>query len=205
MKPLIALCLLLTGSALYAQDPVAEKLNAVDTSHWYAWTAKNTPEAGAIGMADWLEKPAGKHGRIVRQDDKLVYNGQPIKLWGLNLCFGTCAPEKALADKRAAFYPKFGINTVRLHKFADGAGWSGIQSKDSAAEYDPAGLERMDYQIAKFKAAGIRATGYTGELLGSNWQAGRMFSHYYNLRSDAAGDISDRHNYFGGVLSGFNR
>ncbi len=60
-----------------------------------------------------------------------------------------------MADKRAAFYPRYGINAVRLHKFADGTGWSGIQSKESAAEYDPAGLDRMDYQVAKFKEAGI--------------------------------------------------
>jgi hypothetical protein len=44
---------------------------------------------------------------------------------------------------------------VRLHKFADGTGWAGIQAGDSAAEYDAAGLDRMDYQVAKFKEAGI--------------------------------------------------
>jgi hypothetical protein len=60
-----------------------------------------------------------------------------------------------LADKRAALYPRYGINTVRLHKFADGAGWNGIQSKESVTEYDPAGLERLDYQVAKLKEAGI--------------------------------------------------
>lgn len=29
-----------------------------------------------------------------------MYNGKPIKLWGLNLCFSACAPEKPLAEKR---------------------------------------------------------------------------------------------------------
>jgi hypothetical protein len=106
-------------------------------------------------MQDWLSKPAGKDGRIARERDKLYYNGQPIKLWGINLCYSACAPERALADKRAAFYPKYGINSVRLHKYVDGPGWSGIQSKDSCVEFDPAGLDRMDYQVAKFKEAGI--------------------------------------------------
>jgi hypothetical protein len=122
---------------------------------WYPWHATGQATNSVLSMADWLEQPAGKHGRITRRNEALIYNGQPIKLWGLNLCYGTCAPEKQLADKRAAFYPRYGINSVRLHKFADGAGWSGIQSKDSAAEYDPAGLDRMDYQVAKFKEAGI--------------------------------------------------
>ena len=108
-----------------------------------------------IGIEDWLDKPAGRHGRITRESNRLIYNGQPIKLWGLNLCYGTCAPEKELAEKRAEFYAKYGINAVRLHKYADGPGWAGIQSKDSFVELDPEGLDRMDYQVAQFKQHGI--------------------------------------------------
>ena len=126
-----------------------------EMADWYPFEPTNTPEAGAIGMADWLEKPAGKQGRIERHNDELTYNGEPIKLWGLNLCFAACAPEKPLAQRRAAFYAKYGINAVRMHKFADGTGWAGIQSPQSAAEYDPQGLDRMDYQIACLKQAGI--------------------------------------------------
>ncbi|MCH5375489.1 MAG: hypothetical protein JJ992_16080, partial [Planctomycetes bacterium] len=44
----------------------------------------------------------------------------------------------------------------------------------------------------------IREAGYEGEILGSNWQAGRAMSHYYNLHSDALVGLIDRHNYFGG-------
>jgi hypothetical protein len=48
----------------------------------------------------------------------------------------------------------------------------------------------------------IRDTGYDGEILGSNWQAGRAFSHYYNLHSDSRVGMIDRHNYFGGGSKG---
>jgi hypothetical protein len=129
--------------------------DVVDLSSWYAFTPRNTPEPGEIGMQDWLSTPAGRYGRITREKDKLYYNGKPIKLWGINLCYSACSPEQALADKRAAFYPKYGINSVRLHKYVDGPGWAGIQSKDSCVEFDPTGLDRMDYQVAQFKAAGI--------------------------------------------------
>lgn len=129
--------------------------DSVDMSSWYAFTPQNTPEPGEIGMQDWLAKPAGQSGRVTRAQDKLYYNGKPIKLWGINLCYGACAPERALADQRAGFYPKYGINSVRLHKYVDGPGWSGIQSQESCVEFDPAGLDRMDYQVAKFKEAGI--------------------------------------------------
>ena len=122
---------------------------------WYEWQATGATAESVIGMQDWLERPAGKHGRIVRHGEKLLYNGKPIKLWGLNLCYGTCAPEKALAEKRAAFYAKYGINAVRLHKYADGPGWAGIQSKDSFTRFNPEGLDRMDYLVAKLKETGI--------------------------------------------------
>ena len=122
---------------------------------WYEWQATGDTGASAIGLEDWLEQPAGKHGRIRRQGDALIYHGRPIKLWGLNLCYSACAPEKPLAERRAAFYRKYGINAVRLHKYADGPGWAGIQSPDSFAEFDAEGLDRMDYQVAKLKEAGI--------------------------------------------------
>ncbi len=138
---LLALCLASTAGA-------AE-------SSWYAFQPQNTAEPGEIGMQDWIEKPAGGHGRIVRERDKLLYDGEPIKLWGVNLCYATCAPDKPLAEKRAAFYTKYGINSVRLHKYVDGPGWAGIQAPDSCVEFDPEGLDRMDYQVDRFKEAGI--------------------------------------------------
>lgn len=148
LRSLLATSLFIVATA---RTPTA----AQEMAGWYRFQPRNTAEAGMIGMADWLEKPAGKHGRIERRNDELLYNGRPIKLWGLNLCFAACAPEKPLAQRRAAFYAKYGINAVRLHKFTDGTGWAGIQSAQSAAEYDPQGLDRMDYQIACLKQAGI--------------------------------------------------
>lgn len=123
--------------------------------NWYPWTAKGQADGSLLSMHDWIERPAGKHGRIVRRGDALIYHDRPIKLWGINLCYSACAPEKSLADKRAALYPKYGINAVRLHKFADGPGWAGIQAADSCVRFDPAALDRMDYQVAKLKEAGV--------------------------------------------------
>jgi hypothetical protein len=97
---------------------------------WYTFQpSEDYDRPSEIGMADWLDAPAGRHGRIARVGDELVYNGQPIKLWGLNVCYSSCAPDKTLADRRAQCYAKYGINTVRLHKYADGTGWAGIQSE----------------------------------------------------------------------------
>jgi hypothetical protein len=124
---------------------------------WYAFTPDDdyaTP--GEFDMHQWLETPAGKHGRIEAHSGDLVYNGKPVRLWGLNLCYRAgAAPSKEVADRRAALYGKFGINSVRLHKWADGPGWAGIQSPQSALVFDPEGLDLFDYQNAQFRKAGI--------------------------------------------------
>jgi glycosyl hydrolase family 42 (putative beta-galactosidase) len=125
--------------------------SAQQGSNWYPFHATGDPAAGEIGMQEWTEKPAGRAGRITRDGDKLTYDGNPIKLWGLNLCFENCLPPKDVADKRAAFYAKYGINSVRLHKFTE----SSYQTGDSVVDFNPAAIDRMDYQIAKLKDAGI--------------------------------------------------
>jgi hypothetical protein len=126
---------------------------------WYTFSpANDASKPSEIGMQDWLEKPAGKHGRITRDGGKLMYNGKPIKLWGLNDCYSACAPEKTLANKRAALYAKYGINAVRLHKYADGPGWSGIQADDSFLKFNPAALDLMDYFVSRLKEQGIYVT-----------------------------------------------
>jgi hypothetical protein len=44
----------------------------------------------------------------------------------------------------------------------------------------------------------VRSAGYQGEIIGSNWQAGRALSHFANLHTDWTVGTIDRHNYFGG-------
>lgn len=120
--------------------------------NWFEFQpGTNYEQASEIGMQDWIEAPAGKHGRITRRNDQLLSNGKPVKVWGLNLCYGACAPTPELADKQARFYRMYGINAVRLHKYAE----SGVMSKDSHVVFDPAGLDRMDYFIAQLKQQGI--------------------------------------------------
>ena len=127
-----------------------------DFDQWYTFRpGTDHDKPSEIGLSDWLDAPAGKYGRIARREDELLYNGKPIKLWGLNVCFSSCAPDKELAQRRAAFYAKYGVNSVRLHKYADGSGWAGILSEESFVEFDPAGLDRMDYFIAQLKERGI--------------------------------------------------
>ena len=130
--------------------------NDPDFKSWFVFKpGKDHEKANEISMRDWLEAPAGKHGRIVSRADDLYYNGKPIKLWGANVTYSGCAPEKEISEGRARFYSKYGINAVRFHKYADGPKAMGIQAANSFAEFDSAALDRMDYQVAQYKKYGI--------------------------------------------------
>ncbi len=63
--------------------------------------------------------------------------------------------SRRVAERRAALYRKFDINSVRHHKWADGQGWAGIQTENSAVRFDPEGLDLFDYQNAQFRENGI--------------------------------------------------
>jgi hypothetical protein len=123
---------------------------------WYPFTPEIAGKGNdELSLATWLDAPAGKKGRITSDGEKLIYGGQPIKLWGVDDCYGDCSPAKDLADKRVDFYARNGINAVRLHKYADNPAGMGIQSADNFTEFDPAALDRMDYFVSKLKEKGI--------------------------------------------------
>lgn len=123
---------------------------------WFPWKATSaTDQPSVIDVSGWLEKPAGEHGRIERRGDQLLYDGQPIKIWGTNLTYVACAPDHGTAERQAAFYAKYGINGVRLHKYADGPGWQGILTDTSFVRFVPEKLDNMDYFVAQLKQRGI--------------------------------------------------
>jgi len=142
-------------SAITTLVCLTSALMTLQAADWYPFTARSDPAPGEIGLQDWIEKPAGKHGRPKIEGQKLIYNGKELKIWGLNNSYSACSPKKETADKRASWYAKYGVNGVRLHKYADGPGWSGIQSEDSFVKLDPEGLDRMDYFVARLKENGI--------------------------------------------------
>ena len=58
-------------------------------------------------------------------------------------------------------------------------------------------FEKQKEYYVKLKTK-IRATGYKGLILSSNWQAGSGITHYLNLYADYLTGMIDRHNYYGG-------
>ncbi|MCL1920982.1 MAG: hypothetical protein FWG50_07875 [Kiritimatiellaeota bacterium] len=141
-----------------------------DWERWFPWEATaDTAQPSAIDASGLLDAPAGKHGRVTRDGSRLMYNGKPVKFWGLNTCYESIASPKEVSARRAAFYAKYGINAVRLHKFADGSEWDGVLDRNSYVRYNPEKLARMDYYVAQLKERGIYV------LLSANFGRARVY------------------------------
>jgi hypothetical protein len=143
------------AAAVLVVAGVAHAAPPEDWDQWYEFTADVIDPRSPLAMDDWSPEAAGAKGWITVDGDKLMLDGSPLRIWGINLTYDHCAPPKDLAEKRAAFYKTLGINSVRLHKYADGGDWAGIMSDDSILEFVPEELDRMDYFVHQLTEAGI--------------------------------------------------
>ena len=122
-----------------------------DHSQWFAFKTSREPKSGVIGMEDWLSQ---RTTPLSFKGDK-VFSGDAIyRAWGTNVNFAHNAPSRKIAVRRAKFFAKHGINSVRLHKLSN-VGWEGLGSKHSATQYDPKQLEKFDYWTYQLKQQGI--------------------------------------------------
>ena len=88
---------------------------------WFAYLPKGDVGPSAVGVEEFLDKPAGEHGGVRLRGDHFVFeDGTPIRFWGTNLSYAGSAPPKADAEFTAARFAKFGVNAVRMHKFTGG-------------------------------------------------------------------------------------
>ena len=124
---------------------------------WFAFAPNDETGPSVIGMEDWLDKPAGKHGGVRVAGDRFQFtDGTPVKFWGVNLSYGGgCAPEKKAAEFTAARYARYGVNAVRLHKFSYPTDHMGIADKNDSTKMTPEGLDRLDYFSAQLKERGV--------------------------------------------------
>ena len=123
---------------------------------WFEFQPANDNGPSVISMNGWLDRPAGVHGGVRMVGDEFQFeDGTPVKFWGTNLSYTGGAPAKNDADLTAARFAKYGINGVRLHKFAGPSGWEGIADKNDATKFEPAGLDRLDYFCSRLTENGV--------------------------------------------------
>lgn len=123
---------------------------------WFVFNPTTWPSESAIVMDDWMEKPAGKHGKVKTIGDRFEFeDGTALKIWGVTGNFApNLAPAKQDAEAMAAFWSSHGINSLRMFDIGLPA-WRGIGTADDALEYDPALLDRFDYFTSQLTKQGI--------------------------------------------------
>jgi hypothetical protein len=70
---------------------------------------------------------------------------RPVRIWGVNLCFGANLPTAPEAERLAARLAGAGINSVRIHHLDTDNFPRGIWNPDQEGKtIDPRALERLD-------------------------------------------------------------
>ncbi|MBN1480140.1 hypothetical protein EH223_19465 [candidate division KSB1 bacterium] len=125
--------------------------NLEELKSWFPFSPQYKTAASLLGMADWLDAPAGKHGFLQIKNEKLLFeDGTLTKLWGTNICSRLPYVDAATADSFVNFTSQYGINAIRFHKFTRAA-----YRGDVSTELDSTKFRRFDYFQAKLREKGI--------------------------------------------------
>jgi hypothetical protein len=128
----------------------------LDTSEWFRYENEDDFSPGSvIGVEDWLDKPAGKHGWLeVRGDDFAFADDTEARFFGTNISWDDMACPHEEADKWNDRWAKHGVNLVRLHKFIN-HGWAGILTEEDHMVPDPEEIKLFDYYHASARKRGV--------------------------------------------------
>ena len=122
-----------------------------NTAAWFPFQSIEDLAPSVIGMSNWLDAPAGKHGVVEQRGANFVFaDGTPVKFWGVNIASKWPFVQNEEASRWSQFLAKYGVNSVRFHKFT-GSGLTG----DVSTELDKAKLENLDFFSNELKQKGI--------------------------------------------------
>lgn len=158
------LCLMaitLTDNGPFLPIEREKNIGNPDTSDWFEYEPCEYPDSIAgspIDMSYLLDAPAGKHGYLNVDGDKLYFDdGTPFKIWGVNLTTSLNSYDDArdYAKKIA----QLGFNCVRFHFVAVGETGTGMTSIDSATRrsdmLSPKWMDLWCYMLNELKQRGV--------------------------------------------------
>lgn len=109
---------------------------------------------------DWFPiQDIDTEGFLQVRDSHFYYeSGERAKLWGVNLAYDACFPEKEDAERMAELFQRLGFNSVRLLSLdSTNQNWSYFSSiRENTTQLSEESLDRLDYLIHCLKEKGIR-------------------------------------------------
>jgi hypothetical protein len=140
---------------------LAERLGGPPPQEWPADTLGNAGRVPDLSFLNRADKPAGRHGALRRDGDRLVFaDGTPARFWGTNVVgyalFRTAKDDVRAQARRLA---EMGFNLVRLHQHD--APWinpnifGNPKTTPDTQALDPDSLELLDWWIKCLKDEGI--------------------------------------------------
>lgn len=122
-----------------------------ETLGWFPFRPNEDFSPSVIDASSWLDAPAGKHGFVRMKGDHFVFDdGQAVKFWGVNIANGWPFAAQDEATRWARYLAKYGVNSVRFHKFTN-PGLTGNVS----TRLDSALFNRFDYFSQQLRQRGI--------------------------------------------------
>ena len=171
----------------------------------------DTGNGGLTDLSAWNDKPAGSKGFVTVKNGHLYEGSERLKLFGVNIVFGSNFPTHEEADVAARRMARFGINIARLHHMDTHATPNGLLRADRIT-FDPEMLDRLDYFIAALKRNGIYVdlnlhVGRDYPGMGNRWNGGSDYwkgvDNFYPamiaLQKDYARDLLTHKNPYTGT------
>ncbi|MBI9019412.1 MAG: carbohydrate binding domain-containing protein [Phycisphaerae bacterium] len=101
-------------------------------------------------------KPLTANDQLIARDSHFYNkNGDRVRLWGVNLSFGSNLPRKEDAAMVAKRLAAAGVNTVRMHHMDSANFPRGIWDRKTGKTFAPEALDRLDYFIDQLAKHGI--------------------------------------------------
>lgn len=116
---------------------------------------KDIVPGSILDFSSHLDAPAGKYGRTIIRNGKLVFADRPdvpVRFYGTNLVSSAPLLSKAWAERLADRLAAFGYNAVRLHHHDNNLV---LHQNGSSTELNPKTIDQIDYLIYCLKKRGI--------------------------------------------------
>ncbi|MFP4058792.1 MAG: glycosyl hydrolase family 5 [Candidatus Brocadiia bacterium] len=137
--------------------PLLERYGGQDTEGWVPDALRW--DAAPVDLAFLNHRPAGKHGFVRAEGDRLVFeDGTPARFWGGNIAAYAIFADKDHIARHARRIAQLGYNLMRIHHH-DSMRWVSPtaidKSRDDSQHLDPQAMDRLDWWIKCLKDQGV--------------------------------------------------